>query len=175
MIIVESVDVIDCFLNKTRVSFYDDLINDHPLDPGGKYSVKEYMKFEKGLDSYIETLTGDEYIQKCSSLIFHKSVDQTLRGVNYQKVSDYANLMKDGTKFPLPYLNLAEHQQEGRHRMLALKEAFGKDAKGKVLVVIAADPTDEEIRDYARRKWGEAHVSWGFNYCKAALRKRSEE
>ena len=38
-------------------------------------------------------------------------------------------------KFPLPYLNIATKQQEGRHRMYVAGELFGWDTRFPVLVV----------------------------------------
>lgn len=44
-------------------------------------------------------------------------------------------MFKYKRKFPLPYLNLADNAQEGRHRMAVAAELFGWNEKFPVLVV----------------------------------------
>lgn len=173
MITITESKLVGCFLNKTQVSFYDDLLNTKH-HKGEYYSPQEYMKFEKGLDSHLEEMTCDEYINNCAEHIFNCSVLKVLRGINRDKINKYAESMKQGSEFPMPYLNYVDHQQEGRHRMLAMKEAFGDDSITKVLIVTVADPSDEEIMDYATRKWGSKFADWGFDYCKQALENKKK-
>ena len=127
----------------------------------GKVSLHDYKRFEKGLDSRIEYMTGDQYIEKCANDIFHMSMEKTLSPVDWDIVHKYANDMKNGDKFPIPYLDYHYKQQEGRHRALAFKEAFGKDAVMPVLIISDSRPNLDEILEYCtkiRSKFGESYV-----------------
>lgn len=130
-----------------------------PTEKVGNVSAKDYMKFEKRQDAEIVYMTADEYINRCIKDIFGMSYDKVVTdAVDFDKVDKYANLMKHGTTFPIGYLNYADRQQEGRHRALAFKQAFGKDAKMPVLIInptATYSVTLDEIMDYCRRKWGE--------------------
>jgi hypothetical protein len=61
--------------------------------------------------------------------------------------------MEQGTKFPTPYLDYVNAGQEGRHRALAFKQAFGEDAKMPVIELYPSNPTLNEIYDYCTQKW----------------------
>lgn len=143
-IILESfVDVFKS--NKTGVSFYDDII-----DP----KETEYMKFQKGIVGRLEKMTADEYIRRCAEDVFGCSVEKAKKGLNQESILKYAQMMKDGVKFNLPYLNLHPYfgpSQEGRHRMIAMAQAFGEDAEGYVLIVEPYEPDEKEINDYCQK------------------------
>lgn len=151
------------------VSYYDDLIDTSNL--GTNYTYKDYYRFEKGVDSRIEYMTADEYMDMIAKYVFGAPVERVISYPNVEPdvVSKYAEMMRSGTVFNTPYINLADQQQEGRHRMLAMKEVLGPNAKAPVLIVTESDPTDEEIADYAKRKWGD--VEWGTRYVKSVLGK----
>lgn len=51
------------------------------------------------------------------------------------KVEKYAENMKEGDVFPLPYLDYADNLQEGRHRALAFEKAFGEYKEFPVMVI----------------------------------------
>lgn len=123
----------------------------------GKVSAHDYKKFEKLLDGNIEYMTGNEYIRHCIDDIFGSSYDQVVtKAVDKDKVQEYADLMRSGTTFPICYLDYVYHQQEGRHRALAFREAFGDAAKMPVLVIQKTSESTpiEEIWDYCERRWG---------------------
>ena len=169
VIVTES--FVDTFkTNKTGVSFYDDL-----LDP----KESEYMKFHKGIVGRLEKMTADEYIRRCAEEVFGCSVEQAKRGLIKDNIEKYSQMMKDGVKFNLPYLNLHPYHgpsQEGRHRMLAMAQAFGDDAEGYVLIAEPYKPDDEEIRHYASKS---SDPSWKIKYINQCLDKyldrKSEE
>ena len=121
----------------------------------GKVSGHDYKYFEKGMNGRLTTMTCDEYIQKCVDYIFNSSYEGVVRWVDEAKVHEYARHMKQGETFPIPYLNYADKQQEGRHRAFAFKEAFGANAEFPVLEVFPVEkPPLDIIKDYCTRKYG---------------------
>ena len=161
------------FTNSTNTSYYDDLISDKPVGKSN-YTVREYYRFEKGVESTIEYMTANEYIDRCTHDIFRsKDAGQGVRdSVNVDK---YAKDMLNGDKFPLPYLNYSEdnRSQEGRHRMLAAAKAFGEDTEFPVLIVRDTVATDEEILDYANKKYPQ-NPEWVVDMVNAILNKKSD-
>lgn len=132
--------------------------------------VHDYMKFEKGEDAKVVYMTGDEYIQHCIDDIFHSNYTSIVaNAVDFDKVSKYATEMKNEAKFPITYLNIKARQQEGRHRALAVKEAFGDDAVMPVIVIKQSQLTQEEIAEYAEAKWGIENKQWGIDYINSIL------
>lgn len=126
----------------------------------GKVSGHDYKYFEKGLNGRMTTMTCDEYIQHCVDDIFKSSYEGVVRWVDETKVHEYASHMKQGETFPIPYLNYAEGQQEGRHRAFAVKEAFGADTEFPVLEVFPVKtPPIELILDYCVRKYGDKSMA----------------
>lgn len=121
----------------------------------GKVTAYEYKKFEKGLNSRVKYMTGKEYINRCANDIFGLSYEKTVYPVEWEAVHKYAEAMKQGAVFPMPYLDYVHKQQEGRHRALAFAEAFGEDEYMPVLVITKASPSIKEIEQYCKKKWGD--------------------
>ena len=143
----------------------------------GNVSIHDYMKFEKGEDAELVYMSPDEYIRRCAEDIFRSTMEYTIGGVleyGRDKINKYAQDMLNGDKFPIPYLNYANRGQEGRHRALAVKQAFGADSIMPVIVIRPTDPTEEEIREYAEQRWPN-DPEWGTNYVKAKYDKFYEE
>lgn len=122
----------------------------------GNVSGHDYQKYEKGKDSQVVWMTCDQYIDKCINDIFDSTYEATVtNAVAQDKVKEYAQAMRDGSIFPVPYLNYVTNNQEGRHRLFAFKMINGPDAKAPVLVIKPTeDVSDEEIEDYCKRRWG---------------------
>lgn len=121
----------------------------------GKVSLSDYYKFEKGLEGKLTYMTGDDYINHCIYDIFKSSYQSAVtNSVDFDTVHGYAEAMLSGSRFPVPYLNYATRQQEGRHRALAFKEAFGENAKMPVVEIYPTEATLDEIADYCMQKWG---------------------
>jgi len=130
-------------------------VAEYTTEKVGKVSGHDYKYFEKGMDGRLTTMTCDEYIQKCVDKIFNSSYEGVVRWVDEAKVHEYARHMLQGETFPIPYLNYADKQQEGRHRAFAFKEAFGADAEFPVLEVFPVKkPSLDLIKDYCVRKYG---------------------
>ena len=134
-----------------------------PTTKVGSVSGQEYKKFDKGKDSEIVYMTADEYIERCSD-IFGVTVKDVINSArNPKNIDIYADKMLSGEKFPLCYIDYVSSQQEGRHRALAFKKAFGKDAKMPVLVITEANPTLDEIYEYCVKRYGERYADTYFS------------
>lgn len=127
---VNSSDIFDT--SKTGMSYYDNFLNDKDL---------KYMEKTRELTGRIEQLTPQEYFEEVAK-IFGTSVERQIQSA----ASDKTNIehlkqviQKYKRKFPLTYLNLANKQQEGRHRMYVAGELFGWDTKFPVLIVTEAN------------------------------------
>lgn len=141
------------FNNNSRET-YGDLIN--PNSKVGNVTTHDYYKFEKGKDAILTYMTADEYINKCIHDIFKSTYAKTVdNAVDWNKINKYAELMKKGTKFPTPYLDYVNAGQEGRHRALAFKQAFGEDAEMPVIELYPSNPTLDEIYDYCTQRWND--------------------
>ncbi len=135
----------------------------------GNVSLNDYMRYEKGQDAKVVYMTPDEYLNKCQSDIFKTDYDKSVGFIikHRQNIIDkYAKAMLNGDKFPIPYLDYTTNNQEGRHRALAVKQAFGEDSVMPVIVIKPTDPTEEEIRKYAEKRWPD-DPEWGTDYVKA--------
>ena len=115
-------------------SGYDDFLNDKEL---------KYHQTQKNRTGEIVLMSPNEYFQECADKIFsgRTSVEGLLNSRRYDKSSNanYEKAMRSGAKFPLCYLNYADHQQEGLHRMMIAGDIYGWDTKFPVLVVTAYD------------------------------------
>lgn len=134
----------------------------------GRVSGHDYQKFEKRRDGKITYMTCEDYINHCINDIFTKGYNSVVtNAVDFNRVHEYAEDMKNGDTFPVPYLNYSTHQQEGRHRAFAYAEAFGKDAKFPVLEIFEVRPQDvsnDEIYEYAEQKTNGHNTSGMFEY-----------
>ncbi len=106
----------------------------------------------KGKTATIVEMSPDEYIERTYRQIFKKPTEKSKSFANIaetkKNISKYAKAMKDGEKFPLPYLDYTTAGQEGRHRALAAKEAGIE----KIPVVIIDDANNpkaiiEEVKE----------------------------
>ena len=139
------------FNNNSRET-YGDLVN--PNSKVGNVTTHDYYKFEKGKDAVLTYMTADDYIDRCINNVFKSTYAKTVtNAIDWNKVNEYAELMKQGTKFPTPYLDYVNAGQEGRHRALAFKQAFGEDAEMPVIELYPSNPTLDEIYDYCTQKW----------------------
>ena len=126
----------DVFKDSTGVSDYDDL-----LDP----QSKEYWLTKKNRVGHIEYMSPDEYIEKCAEYGFdHKTTADKLiksRSADTDSIESITKAINNRTKIYMPYLNIADHTQEGLHRAVACKQ-LGIDTM-KVLVIEVADEDAE--------------------------------
>lgn len=129
-------------INDTKVSYYNDF-----LDPKGL----EYMQNQKNRTGEIVYMSPDEYFRECAEKIFHVSQKylEDSRSANTDAIIKYTSDMKKGDTFPLPYINYADNNQEGLHRMMAAGDAFGWNTKFPVLIVNVYDDELEAYRQTA--------------------------
>ena len=99
----------------------------------GTSAYDDYLNGEKH-GGRIAEMSPAEYLQRCAYQVFEDAtIESTLAAIDESNVEKYADMMKNGTKFDMPYLNFMSGQQEGRHRAAAAMQA-GID-KIPVLVV----------------------------------------
>lgn len=70
---------------------------------------------EKG-EAFVAEMSPKEYLERCAYQVFDTTLERTLRAVNPKAVQKYSVEMNNGTNFYMPVLNLADKEQEGRHR-----------------------------------------------------------
>ena len=98
-----SSDDYEGFTTKTTgTSYYDDYLN------GEKHGGR------------VCEMSPAEYLKRCAYQVFDDAtIESTLAAIDESNVKKYAEQMKSGTKFDMPYLNFMSGQQEGRHRAAA--------------------------------------------------------
>lgn len=123
---VKGNDIFD--ITKTGMSYYDNFLNPNDL---------QYMQKSKGLTGHIEYMRPGDYF-KYTGMFFNKSPEQDYKDTirNSDNIEHLKQvILKYKRKFPLPYLNFVDKQQEGRHRMAVAAQLFGWNEKFPVLVV----------------------------------------
>lgn len=79
--------------------------------------------------AYIAEVTPDEYLLLCGKYAWRnqftsvEEITNQLSEKDWKDIHEMAELMKQGQKFGLPYVDILKCGQEGRHRALAAKEA----------------------------------------------------
>lgn len=115
-----------------KVNIYNQLNENKEIDCSSFFDVDkiyEYVEFDKPLYSMISKrktarlvhMNPKQYIYNIARN-FGLSYDDTVNydsNVDKEKVNEYAEAMKKGDKFPVPYFNTDNNLQEGRHRALA--------------------------------------------------------
>ena len=112
--------------SRSEISWVDNLI----------HNIK-YFEQNKGVTARIIDMTPEEYFEECAKL-FHNSVEFQKKQIaadtgTIEHLTDV--IKKFGKRFPIPYINIANNSQEGRHRMYVLGELFGWDKAVPVLII----------------------------------------
>lgn len=151
----------DVFDNKTHVPFYDQL-----------FTNPERMKKEHNLVGEIVLMSPREYFNECANKIFNVNVNKLIDGrrASKQVINKIHDIIfKRHRRVFLPYINYAEKQQEGLHRMLVVGDELGWDEKFPVLVINWADEdrakhdADKKVKEEFERKISQA-LSKALNY-----------
>lgn len=117
----------------TGTSYYDDYLN------GEKHGGR------------ICEMSPAEYLKRCAYQVFDDAtIESTLAAIDESNVKKYAEQMKSGTKFDMPYLNFMSGQQEGRHRAAAAMQ-LGID---KIPVLVVGE-------HFAKYDGGQGSGNWG--------------
>lgn len=144
------------FDDRTHISFYDQL-----------FTNPDYMAEKENLKGHIEMLSPKEYFEECATKIFpNSSVDALVKSRSADpRVLDEIKeiIVKYKRQVFLPYLNYAEQNQEGLHRMLVAAEIFGWDHKFPVLII---EWVDEELATQRKKAKEEDRVR---RYIKQAV------
>ena len=83
----------------------------------------DYAKSKGYNGAFIAEMSPDEYMDRCSKEIFKDPIEDVYDGMEKKdNVNKYADMMKSGTKFDMPYIDTLNKNQEGRHRALAAKQ-----------------------------------------------------
>lgn len=89
----------------------------------GTSAYDDYINGERN-GGRIAEMPPSEYLQRCAYQVFEDAtIESTLAAIDESNVKKYAYMMKNGTKFDMPYLNFMSGQQEGRHRAAAAMQA----------------------------------------------------
>lgn len=112
--------------SRSEIGWVDNLI----------HNIK-YFEQNKGVTARIIDMTPEEYFEECATL-FHNSVESQKRQIaaDTETIEHLTDVIKKfGKRFPIPYINIANNSQEGRHRMYVLGELFGWDKAVPVLII----------------------------------------
>jgi len=134
----ESVDI-NPFLDKTKIPYYDRI-----LKTGSSESNDNRI-------GEVVQMSPNEYFKECADKIFNNSLADLKDSRDDKHSKKYTEDMINGDKFPMCYINYADRQQEGLHRMMSAGNAFGWDTKFPVLV-ITVDDQEAENRKIAWNK-----------------------
>lgn len=103
--------------------------HDYSINKGRPYGEtygndEEWWHYQ---DAYIAEITPQQYLELCYKYIFDRPLFNiediyTKDRLSKDTVHQYAEQMKNGEKFYMPYLDFRKEQQEGRHRALAAIE-----------------------------------------------------
>lgn len=142
------------FTERTGISFYDNL-----------FDKPDYMRDHKNLVGEIKYMTPLEYYKECAKIFSNDkhfvSIDdlKNQRSRDAKIIEELTDIVtKYKTRLYLPYLNYAEKEQEGLHRMLAVANIFGwAEEKFPVLIINWAD---EDLHNRQVRQQYEARCEW---------------
>lgn len=155
------------FKESTGVSYYDNFLNSADL---------HYIETHKNRTGKVVMMTPEEYYQECATKVFTTSSDKlkAQRRAN-DLVDKYAQDMKSGDKFPLPYIDYPNHGQEGLHRMMAAGNVWGWDTQFPVLVVTSVDDQVEALNNIWRYWCDATYYAKQFRYTPSAWKQEMVE
>lgn len=98
-------------------------LSDFPRYVSNYFSNPTYFNREKNIKIDIVDMSVDVYIREAKKLLSTSWGRATVnrKSTNSDKVEIYAEKMKQGVKFPLPYLSYIDGLQDGLHRVEAAK------------------------------------------------------
>lgn len=128
------------FKDRTSIPYYDMLLM-------GRYD--ELPSEYSNMRANIEYMSPMEYLMKCAE-IQNTTYEDQLSYIRKSKVDELINLIDNGVKLDMPYLNYVKGQtsQEGRHRAKAAME-YGV-GRIPVLVITRDEDDDNSGENYIR-------------------------
>lgn len=151
------------FKPDTGTSYYNNFLNSKDL---------KYMQEQKNRTGAIVMMSPDTYFKESAEKIFKNrhSVEDILHSREYDSElnGEYSEAMKNGSKFPLCYLNYADDTQEGLHRMMVAGNLYGWQEEFPVLVVTVFDQETEDTWNTIRNCNDFLHHDFD-KVCDAAL------
>lgn len=125
---------INPFLDKTKIPYYDRIIKTGSAGSRDNRVGK------------VVQMSPNEYFKECADKVFRDSLDSLIDSRDDKHSKKYTEDMINGDKFPMCYINYADRQQEGLHRMMAAGNAFGWDTEFPVLIITVEDQEVENER-----------------------------
>ena len=122
---------------QTTGTAYDKLLKD----------PAKYLK-EEGMVGEIVMMTPDEYFTRAAKATDTPLEEMTTANIVPEKVDRMVKALQGKEQFPMPVI-AEKVGQEGRHRMLAIKKAFGEARESPVLVVSKATGRKVDITEIA--------------------------
>lgn len=107
-------------------------------------TVSKVKEAVKSGEAQLVEMSPREYLERCAIQVFGESVEDSVKGISPENSSMYADKMKEGTKFEVPYLDLKGKEQEGRHRAVA---AMINGIEKIPVIVIGGKKANDEFAD----------------------------
>lgn len=127
-LINESQSDCDFFIDKTNIVDYDDIL----LDKQNRY--------KKNITGKIVKMTMEQYLKYCSK-IQDTTYEEQLSYINRINVNTIKKNMLNGEKYSMPYIDIDDKTQEGRHRIVAATEL------GCTLIEVAVFDKTNDLSD----------------------------
>ena len=106
-----------------------------------------YYALNKSEIHELKSINPETYLKTVAEN-FKMHYHEMFNYINQELVDKYANDMKNGDKFPLPYYTLNDKQQEGRHRALALKKLNCNNMPVVVVIKLSDKEKDQFANKY---------------------------
>lgn len=117
---------------------------------GGR-KIADYYREAKGEDWNVQEMTPDQYLDRAARAMGQDP--DRWRGAHTGNPEAYAEAMRNGDKFPMPFINEVVGSQEGRTRALAAKAA-GQD---RMRVAVAEKYNPERYAERVQSEKDMAH------------------
>lgn len=128
-LINESQSDCDFFINKTNIVDYDDILQD------------KQNRYKKNITGKILKMTMEQYLKYCSK-IQDTTYEEQLSYINRINVNTIKKNMLNGEKYSMPYIDINDKTQEGRHRIVAATEL------GCTTINVAVFDETDDLSDY---------------------------
>jgi hypothetical protein len=108
------------FQDTTEISHINTILDNKETVADGKTKIGDYYRSAKGTDWSVQKMSPDEYLSRAARAMGQDPAEFSKFPMG--NVDEYAKAMKNGDKFPMPWVNEVAGSQEGRTRALAAKK-----------------------------------------------------